>query len=301
LNHDDSRATNTYDTFLGSPDNGYIRHYLIDFGSCLGSATVEPQKTRGGHEYLFEPGPLLKSLATLGFWYRPWLQADLDVKYPAVGRLEATYFDPDLWKPEYPSTAFDNMDAADAFWAARIVARFSDEMIRALVDAADISDPAAARHLGDLIIERRDKVVAAWLNDTLPLDGFRVEVGAEPGGGADLTLRWENAAVRHGLLDEQPRYMARWSRFDNDTGRRTPVHEPFPVTTPRIPIPPTAWGSPDRAGARFASLEIVVPPPVRTIDEGEDDDSIEVVDRPLYVTLRRTAEGVSVVGIRRPR
>lgn len=155
LNHDDARATNTYDTFVGSEDAGYIKHYLIDFGSCLGSSTIAAQRTRQGHEYLWEAGPLLKSLATLGIWHRPWLEADLEVGYPAVGRLEASYFDPELWKPEYPSAAFDNMDAADAFWAARIVARFSDEMIRALVDAARISDPAAARRLGDLIIARR--------------------------------------------------------------------------------------------------------------------------------------------------
>jgi hypothetical protein len=295
LNHDDSRATNTYDSFVGSPESGYIKHYLLDFGSCLGSATVEPQKTRGGHEYLFEPGPLLKSMATLGFWYRPWLQADLEVEYAAVGRLEASYFDPEAWKPEYPSAAFDNMDAADAFWAARIVARFSDAMIRALVDAARISDPAAARHLGDLIIERRDKVVAAWLTKTQPLDGFRVRDGHSAGASAAMTvLEWDNAALRHGLISADPGYEARWFRFDNRTGRKIPLGEAVFIDTPNIVVPEAAWGPQDDHGARYATVEIVA--------RGARGDGRDQPAPPAVVTVRRRSGNIiDVVGVRRAR
>ena len=65
LNHDDSRATNTYDAFVGEGDRGSIEHYLLDFGSCLGSASIGPNLPRGGHEYFMEKGPILKSMATL--------------------------------------------------------------------------------------------------------------------------------------------------------------------------------------------------------------------------------------------
>ena len=45
-------------------------------------------------------------------------------------------FDPATWKTEYPNPAFKQMDAADAFWAASIVSRFTDPMIRAVVEEA---------------------------------------------------------------------------------------------------------------------------------------------------------------------
>ena len=54
----------------------------------------------------------------------------------SVGRLEAERFDPLKWKPEYPNPAFENMRPDDAFWAARIVSKFTDEAIRAVVEKA---------------------------------------------------------------------------------------------------------------------------------------------------------------------
>ena len=54
-------------------------------------------------------------------------------QYAEIGRIEADHFDPPKWKPDYPNAAFDRMLPDDAFWAARIVARFSDEAIRAIV------------------------------------------------------------------------------------------------------------------------------------------------------------------------
>ena len=51
----------------------------------------------------------------------------------SVGRFESSFFDPLEWRPEYPNPAFDNMQPEDAFWAARLVSRFSDEAIRAVV------------------------------------------------------------------------------------------------------------------------------------------------------------------------
>jgi hypothetical protein len=49
------------------------------------------------------------------------------VRYPAnpsLGNIEADFFEPRKWKTEYPQPAFDQMDAADAFWAASIASRF---------------------------------------------------------------------------------------------------------------------------------------------------------------------------------
>ena len=73
------------------------------------------------------------------------------------------------WKPEYPNPAFANMRPDDAFWAARMVSKFSDAAIRAVVEKAVYTDPAATDFMTKTIIARRDKVVATWLNQVCPV------------------------------------------------------------------------------------------------------------------------------------
>ena len=58
----------------------------------------------------------------------------------AVGRFEGDAFEPEKWKPEYPNPAFENMRPDDAFWAARIVAKFNDAAMRAIVEKARYTD-----------------------------------------------------------------------------------------------------------------------------------------------------------------
>ncbi|HEU0005105.1 MAG TPA: hypothetical protein VFS12_03845, partial [Terriglobia bacterium] len=50
LNHDDSRSVNTFDTLMNEDGSQFIRHYLFDFGSTLGSGSVFAQKPRAGNE-----------------------------------------------------------------------------------------------------------------------------------------------------------------------------------------------------------------------------------------------------------
>ena len=54
-------------------------------------------------------------------------------EYPSVGLFEGDVFDPTTWKPQTPSTAYMELRADDAFWAARRVMAFTDELIRAAV------------------------------------------------------------------------------------------------------------------------------------------------------------------------
>ena len=75
----------------------------------------------------------------------------------------------------------------DAFWAARIVSKFSDQAIRSVVEKAAYSDPAATEFMTKTIIARRDKVVAAWINQVCPV----VETALSAAG----TLTFANAAV----------------------------------------------------------------------------------------------------------
>jgi hypothetical protein len=216
LNHDDSRGVNSLDMLEPREGGGgYIKHYMFDFGSILGSGTVFAQRHRAGHEYIFEQAPGWRSLVTLGLWVRPWMLIDyLDVP-ASVGRIEADAFDPVAWKPEYPNPAFDNMRPDDAFWAARIVSRFSDAAIRAIVEKARYSDPRATDYLTETIIKRRDKVLTVWLNGVNPVVDLAL---AESG-----QLTWANAAVAAGVAHLPESYTLQWFRFDNATDTRSEV------------------------------------------------------------------------------
>ena len=214
INHDDSRANNTLDMLVGPEGRKYIKHYMFDFGSVLGSGTRFANSRQSGREYFIETGPALRTLLTLGLWVRPWLLEDDRPMPPAVGRFDAETFDPAEWKPEYPNTAFINMQPADAFWGARIVTAFSDEVLAAIVSKARYTDPAATRALIDALIQRRDKIGEVWLNGVNPVVSFSLS--------ADGTLTFRNAAVATHAAAPATSYSLQWSRFDNATDTHTP-------------------------------------------------------------------------------
>ncbi len=229
LNHDDSRGVNSLDMLDTRDGRSYVKHYMFDFGSILGSGTVFAQRDRAGHEYIFEHAPGWKTLATLGLYVRPWILIDYPEVPPAIGRFESDAFDPVKWKPEYPNPAFDNMRAEDAFWAARIVARFSDEAIRAVVQKANYSDPRATEFMIATLIKRRDKVLRTWLNGVNPV--------VDPALDANGTLTFANAAVIAGVATAPASYTVQWFRFDNATDTRQPIGDAVTLSSPTSDAP----------------------------------------------------------------
>ena len=225
----------------GPPGKQYIRHYMFDFGSIMGSGSTMPQVPRAGNEYILEWGPAFKTLATFGLYVRPWILVDYWEGAKSVGRFEGDFFDPVKWRPEYPNPAFDNLTPDDAFWAARLVSKFSDEAIRAVVAKARYSEPGAAEHITSTLIKRRDKVLRAWLTGVNPLVNARI--------GSDGMLTFENAAVDAGIAKPPQSYRLEWSRFDNATGTATPDDRGRgrwrhvwrrSVTSPRFEVPQAA-------------------------------------------------------------
>jgi hypothetical protein len=227
INHDDSRAPNTLDLRVGPDGAQWIRHYIFDFGATLGST---PGNWWSGRAYMLEIDGIWRRLATLGFPVEPWQRSNDPRRLPAaVGRFGSESFEPDGWKPEYPNRAFDNMRADDAFWGARIVSRFSDEAIRAVVAKARYSDPAVARHIGDALIERRNRIMRAWLTGVNPI--------VDPLLSADGTLTFENAAVSAGVATAPVEYRLQWSRFDNATDTATGAAVEARATEPHAAAP----------------------------------------------------------------
>jgi hypothetical protein len=212
LNHNDARAINTLDVIVSDGGPAYLRHYLIDFGSTLGSWSTSAKPARVGGEYYlgFEEAP--KQMLTLGLLVPYWAKA----RYPgnvSVGGFDSAAFKPDKWVPDYPNAAFLNRLPDDEFWAAKQVMAFTDEQIRAVVKTAQYSDPKAEQYIADTLIARRDKIGNVFLDRVLPLDRFAVENG-------ELVFR---DLAQNDNREKNGQLQVAWSHFDNQSQAKTPI------------------------------------------------------------------------------
>ena len=277
LNHDDSRSVNTLDTLVQQGTRHIVRHHLIDFGSTLGSGSTQSQSIRAGNEYIWEARPTLITMLTLGFYVRPWVKVDY-AELPAVGRIESNYFLPQGWKPEYANPAFLNARPEDRFWAANIVASFSDEAVRAIVETARYTDRRATDYLTETILARKSKILTVWLNGTNPV--------VKPELSADGVLTFKNAAEAAGVAKGADHYSIEWSRFDNSAGTHQAVGGEQSVRETRAQAPAELLsGSPEYISAR-----------IRAHHQERPDWT-----QPLQLYFRRGGSGWTLVGLERNR
>jgi hypothetical protein len=272
----DLKAGNTIDTVITESGRSIVRHDLQDVGSTFGIAANGPREWDEGWEYLYEGGRMMKRLMSFGLYVRPWQTVDYK-EYPAIGRFEGDEFDPEAWRSRAPAAAVLFARDDDTFWAARRVMAFTDEMIRAVVKVAQFTDPAAERHLADVLIKRRDKIGRAYLPKINPL----VDFALDPSG----VLTFENAAVQARVADApKGGYRASWATFDNTTGETRPLGAQTRSSGLRMAAPvalPAAPGS-------FVKIDVSAVDPPR-----------ESWTRPVLVYFRRTAEGWKLVGLER--
>jgi hypothetical protein len=269
----DWKAGNTLDVLVEKDGRTVVKHYLQDVGSTFGMAN-NPHEYDMGWEYFYEQAPSRRRLYSFGFALSPW-QTVPYTEYPSIGFFEGDRFEPRSWRPQTPVEPFIQMRDDDAFWAARRVVAFTDDLIRAVVRSGQYSDPAAERYLADVLIKRRDAIGRVYLTAVNPVVNPRLD--------ATGSLTFDNAAVTAGFATPPTAYRAAWSQFDNATGVATRIADTQSATT-TVPPPrdlPTAIGS-------FIEVDIAA--------ESADHPAWQ---QPVRTHFRRDAGGWKLVGLER--
>lgn len=199
LNDTDRRTANTLASFVEENGNKYIRHYLLDMGSTLGTGGTSLRQTKRGKEYRYDPRYMALSYITLGLYVKPWARPEAADRpyYSAVGYFEAEIFNPGSWVTSYPNPAFEKVTPRDGFWGAKMVMAFSEEEIRAIVETAQISNPDAEEYLIQVLLKRQEKIGRYWFSKVNPLDKFEVQRNDNT-----FTLSFSDLAVKSKLFNQ---------------------------------------------------------------------------------------------------
>ncbi len=268
----DLKAANTLDTLATENGRTFVKHYLQDVGSTFGMCN-DKYEWDLSWEHFYQGDTSRKRFFTLGFGLSPWQTVKYE-EYPSIGKFEGDVWDPRKWRPQTPTTAYMELRDDDAFWAALRVAAFTDELIRAAVHQGQYSDPKAEKVLGDVLIERRDKIKKIYLTAVNPIVSPKLDGGK---------LTFDNAAVAAGVAPAPSMYRASWFRFDNATGESQPISDTQGSTT-TLEAPS---GLPSSSGS-FVRVDI-----------SADSDGHPTWKKPVHTYFRRGADGWKLVGLER--
>lgn len=243
LCHFDTKQHNTLDMYVEADGRRFVRHHFIDFASTLGAGATGLSPRRCFEFTLDAPAIALRILS-LGLYEDPWRRMDRPEGLDEVGYFEAEVFDPRAFDPNQPNATFANVTDRDGYWAAKIVSAFTDDHLRAIVDEAGYTDPAAARYVARTLALRRDRIARAWFDRVAPLDFFS----------------WQDGAVRfHDLGAERDIYPGSAPRY-------------------RIRIAPVTAGR--QLGPRAGWIEHSTP--AFTVDAGETAATVSSTERESY-------------------
>jgi hypothetical protein len=211
LDHFDAREQNSMDSWVtesphgkAKPDAspGHVVHYYLDTSDCLGSEWDWEQISRRlGYSYIADWGDMTRDLVTLGIPTRPWDRVRRTPGEEIFGFFNVKDFEAEDWKNEYPNAAFSRMTERDGAWMARILARFTPEMIDALAGMGKFSDPTKTAYLASVLKGRLDKILNRYLTRLSPVTGAHVE-------GTDQLCAEDLAETRALRSPEQFRYRA---------------------------------------------------------------------------------------------
>ncbi|HTV25560.1 MAG TPA: hypothetical protein VMG12_42985 [Polyangiaceae bacterium] len=245
VDHSDQRDGNTLSMWIETgPGVGFVRHHLLDFGDCFGHIWAGPAELawRREHVYFFDPWQLLGDFVTLGARERPWDRA----RFGESGMVFAYYrtegFDPEAWRPSYPNPAFGRMTERDGAWMARIIARFDERQLAAIIAMAEV-DPGVGYSLFQTLMGRRSKILERYLSRLSPLAD---PVVRNRDGRVQICLR--DLAVATGVAAARQGYWARARRERQDAAFATVGVELVAAGQPCVTLPAA-----DAAGAQRPS------------------------------------------------
>jgi hypothetical protein len=202
LDHGDIQESNFLDMWTADradPNRHYVVHYLLDFGKSLGVFATTGKDPRRGYEYWWDALPSLTSLVTFGLYRRDWEDRHHS-RVRGVGAYDVASFEPDGWHATSAAyVPFTTRDRFDAFWATKILMRFTREQLRAVVDSAHYSDPRAAAYLTDTLVARQRATGAYWFARVNPLDQFTVDGNAVCFDDLALRYRFTTAATSYAV------------------------------------------------------------------------------------------------------
>ena len=85
-------------------------------------------------------------------------------------------------------------------WMVRIISRFSDAHVRAIVKAGQFSNPSDEAYAISTLIKRRDKILKEYLTRHAPLDRFRLVRRKKGKDKQAQSLCFEDLATKHRLV-----------------------------------------------------------------------------------------------------
>jgi hypothetical protein len=252
IDHFDSREGNSLDTWLpdmkgASPDSspGHVMHIQIGTSAALGSVwDWEPVARRLGYSYVVDWGDMARDFLTLGATTRVWETTQKAPGRETFGYFNVADFDPERWKNEYSNPAFSRMTERDAAWMARILARFTPEMVRTLAEMGKFADPANTDYLESVLQGRLAKILERYLTRLSPIAALRLE-GSEL-CGVDLA-EWRG-------LREASRF--RYTARIVGGGWLSVVRRPGAEVCVMLPQFAPDGGAPDAAAERYVRVRI---------------------------------------------
>lgn len=273
LNHVDAKGINSLSSLVTENGRSFIRHYLLDFGSALGSAAVGPREGWEGYEALVEePGAIGRRALSFGFNIPVWRTQEY-FESPSIGRLPLDHskWNPEEWWPHITNAAFRHMRRDDEFWAASKLAAITDDMIRAAVAEGKFDDKKSEAFLAKAISDRRLRILQTFLPKVNPI--------IDPALDRDGRLSFRNLASDMAVADRAPAYRALWYTFDNQTDKATLVATTEETQSPML--------MPEMPASEYIKIDIAAV------------GGPEAWAKPVSAYFRRNSGGWTLVGFER--
>ena len=145
------------------------------------------------------------------------------------------------------------MTDRDAFWAAKIIMRFTREELAAIVATGELSNPEAERYFLDALVERQHESARYYLNRVNPIDEFEVtpdglsfvNLSARYGFAGPETDRAVAAALSVRSNPYAGTYRVRWSVYDNASDSTRPLGDTREQTETTVDEPDHRRGRTD--------------------------------------------------------